>query len=292
MVRQEKTLLNATFAVAALVGFAIIAFVDPAGVAVVFFIPTGVVALYAMIVAGMLKSCDESALGEHYLDSVYFLGFLFTLISLAVMFARLQSGLARLTEGEQIMLVFHFVGVSVTTSIAGVLFRNMARGGYLRDHPERTGDLEKSYKLLKKIADEFSSSYSETFETLRLFLDERRDYTERLVSAEKQYVESIERCAEATAGFIETVASAESVTTGGVNEFSLALETNTDSLVRFNELTAQFALAAGRVASEAERLPMREVNDELASFGTGVGELNTVLESLISVLDHKVEKVR
>ncbi|TVR51259.1 MAG: hypothetical protein EA426_20125 [Spirochaetaceae bacterium] len=291
MVRQQKTFLNVVFAVAVLAGSGIIGFADHAVFGPVFFIPTAVVALYALIVAGTLTECDEYAAGEHYLDSIYFLGFLFTLIALAVMFYRLQAGMFGLGESEQIGLVFHHVGVSVTTSIAGVLFRNMARGGYLRDHPEREGELERSYGLLKKIADEFSSSYSETFETLRVFLDERSEYTGELVAAEKQYIDSIRRCATAAKRFETRLSGAESTIGDRSAEYGLALERNTDSLVRFNELTAQFALSAGRVSSEAERLPLREVNDELASFGTGVAELNTVLESLISILDHKVEKV-
>lgn len=285
MAESRGRSLNALFLLACAGGFALVFFDGRFAASVApeyrFFAPTVVVTLYALIVRLALRRCSDRSLAEHHVDSIYFLGFLLTLVALITLFSRLSGSSSGLDGRQEIDHAFYFVGISVSTSIAGVLFRNMARGSYLRRHPEDTDELSRSYELLKSTADGFNAKYRETFESVRLFLDERRENAAALAEGESRYRESLERFVTVTNQFSASLEAAEK-----------QLSARAETLESFNRLTGEIAASAGRIRSAADDLPLRELGEDLSRFGTGVRELDAVLDSLITLLEAKVERVR
>ncbi|TVQ34850.1 MAG: hypothetical protein EA384_17045 [Spirochaetaceae bacterium] len=297
MLRATKTVLNAAFLVFAVGGFALIFFsrelLQLVEMEVAFLAPTALVTAYALLVWRLLAHCYEQAFADHHLDSVYFLGFLFTLFSLVTLFRDLHSGLS-LQQGDgsaQVAGALYYVGISVSTSIAGVLFRNMARGAWLRDHPEDPDHLQKSYELLKSIADGFSANYRQTFEQIQLFLAERQQGLSVLTEREKEYLAALERFIGATNGFSSALDGSQREMGRRIEELAGALERQATTVAEFSNMTDAFSRSAARVHAQAERLPLEAVNEELQQFQRGVGELNEVLDSFISLLETRVERV-
>jgi len=142
-------------------GFAAIFFNDSINHELAIFIPTGLTVLYGLIMGKVLSTSYDTGKVDHHIDTIYFMGFLYTLMSLVTLFYKLNRVIG--FEGDQavISIIFTYLAISITTSIAGVIFRSLVRGHYLKSHPEDDADLEKSYELLKSIADSFSSGYQQ-----------------------------------------------------------------------------------------------------------------------------------
>ena len=291
MLRTTKTALNAAFVLFACAGFGLIFFDRLIEYRYIFFAPTALVMLYALLVHRLLGNCYEQPLADHHLDSIYFLGFLFTLFALITLFYRLQYGLQAGDGSVQVSRAFYYVGVSVSTSIAGVLLRNMARGAWLRDHPEESDQLEKSYQLLKSIADSFSANYRHTFQEIQLFLQERRESLSALSETEKRYLDSLERFIGATNAFSGGLEQSQQQLCARVSELQSALQQQSETVAGFARLGEAFTHASRQLHAEAERAPLAAVNGELERFHGGVAELNLVLDALISVLEARVERV-
>ncbi|TVR34681.1 MAG: hypothetical protein EA404_02120 [Spirochaetaceae bacterium] len=291
MLRTSKTVLNGAFLLFAVGGFALIFFDQQIDHQYLFFAPTALVMFYALLVHRLLANCYEQTLADHHIDSVYFLGFLFTLVSLITLFYRLQSGLNAADGSAQISQAFYYVGVSVSTSIAGVLFRNMARGAWLRDHPEDSDNLEKSYQLLKSIADSFSVNYRQTFEQIQLFLSERRESLSVLSDKETEYLAALERFIGATNGFSHGLDHSGRELSARLQQLSEQLALHGETVAGFTQLGAAFTQTAAQLHTQAERAPLAAINQELEQFHGGVGELNRVLDSVITLLEARVERV-
>jgi hypothetical protein len=165
MTRGTRGFLNFMFFIAALGGGALIVYSKELIPELATFGPSASVVLFALIVAVAQKAGADGEISDHYADSVYFLGFLFTLVSLATLFYRLGEGglggslaaealsdetldgsaIVTLLESQRMALstrmleeTFSLIGVAVTTSIAGVLMRNMVRSWFLKTIPGET----------------------------------------------------------------------------------------------------------------------------------------------------------
>ncbi len=288
----RKRALNGMFIITAAGGFGAIAASSEMAFDYAFFVPTGLVVLYAFLVGRLLDGCNEPNVADHHIDSIYFLGFLFTLVSLIVLFYELQGTVRRIDGPQHVEHAFFYLGIAVSTSIAGVLFRNITRGAYLKNHNDNQDALERNYELLKSLTDAYVTDYRETFSAIQTFLSERRETSELIAGKEREYLESLNRFVAATGTFSSSLASAESELTGRLKAFTGTAREHEAQLQGFNRLSGEIASAAERIHQEASALPLTELNEELRSFRTGVHELNSVLDSLITVLDHKVGAIR
>lgn len=292
MMKAGKTFLNMLFLVFSGAGFIFIFYGERFVPAAALLLPAGLVLVYALFVSLMLQGCGDRSFADHQVDSIYFLGFLYTLLSLITLFYRLYDGGSVSIEDEFARKTFLYAGISVTTSLAGVLFRNMARGNYLKHHPDSTDELERTYQVLRGMAENFTDSYRETLESIKMFLAEREENSKDLSRQEKRYQKSLEAFTDTADRMTRTLSEAEGAMSGGLEDFSGVLRDYTRGVKEFNSLSAGFSEALGRMRKDAQGAPFSAVTEELGRFGTGTRELNGVLDSLIDVLEVKVEKVR
>lgn len=255
------------------------------------FIPLALVAAYGLLVTALTAGVRREEPAEHYIDSIYFLGFLFTLFSLGALFYRLSHEELLLTGDAVFMTVLYYVGVSVTTSIAGVLFRTIVRGIVLSGSPEETEDVEKTYELLQSVAKEFSHNSKESFEAMRLFLQERSEGISLLEERERAYIESLEKLTETSRRFSESLSSAEGEVLQSIEGYSRALAGHREQVEEFARLGNELASCSERLHRETRELPLAGINSELREFKNGARELNTVIDSVVTLLERKVEKV-
>lgn len=266
VVRSGNSGLDLFFLLAGVSGFVSIFFSESAANNSVYFLPTGIILIYALVVAGTLVHCEDRTLAEHHIDTIYFLGFLFTLFSLVTLFFRLHNG--SLTGAELLARVVVYVGISVSTSIAGILFRSITRGTYLRRHPERSVD------------------------TIEAFLAERETTTRALGRKESQYLKALNRYVEATNTFSEGLKGSQAELAAQSEAVARVVQTQAGSLEAFCTATARISETVSAMERRTASLPLETVSRELETFQQGVRELNLVLDSLITVLESKVERVR
>lgn len=277
--------LNLLFAAVAVGGFVLIFWGEPIaahyGVATeaIFFAPMALVAAQALITALALRRTDDPVQADHHLDSIYFAGFLFTLISLVALFYQLRYGRSvhsGAAEAE-FMVAVHFVGISVSTSIAGVLGRNIARGYYLQQQPVHATTLEQEYRR--------------TFEAIRLFLTEREEHVATLAAKEGEYLTALERFGASTAAFATQLDSSRERIETSVDAYAGRVEAHAAGIARLNDLSSRYAQLLHQMAEGAQRLPYDAISAELERFGEGTRELNLVIDDLLVLLQHKVKKI-
>lgn len=249
-------------------------------------LPPLIVAGYSLVVYGSLRAARNEAALEHYADSIYFLGFMLTLVSLITLFYRFQldvvdvfgaaeSAVAAAAAEEGAVyggglsgLVlersFSHIGIAVSTSLAGVLFRNMVRGALLGAADQTD-------------ADEAAGS-EEDFALIR--------------QRETEYVQALEAFVSSTGAFSEGLAAQQQQLGQRLEEMATAVSRHEQVLSGYAELGRSLVQSAERVQELAEHTPLRRLNEELSEFSGGVKELNTVLDGVISILEQKVECVR
>jgi len=306
MIHKKSQFLNKMFLLFAVAGFLIIFNQEKMDKTASFLIPAGIVFIYALIVKLKLRIPDysvpeqfdkpsvppvEGDLAEHHTESIYFLGFLFTLISLAVLFYRFSTGFFALESVEQISQTFHFIGISVTTSIAGVLMRNLIRPGVLSQYSSDDESLEKSFEILKQIASDFSTGYKTTFENLETFLEERRNNSAVLDSKEKAYLAALDGFIEATRRFSTNLKDADNSLVNHVDYYMHTADLQSKSIAALNDASRDLADSTLRIRGNIEMIPMEDVADTIRTLGEETGELNTVIDSLLEIMDHKLERV-
>ena len=239
-------------------------------------LPPLLVGGYALIVYNLLRGTKDEAVLDHYSDSIYFLGFMLTLVSLVTLFYRLQFDLGDVVSmagsiddaggvsGLVIEQSLSHIGVAVSTSLAGVLLRNMVRGALLRLDAEGDG-----------------ASGASSEEELAL-----------VRQRETEYVQALEAFVSSTGAFSEGLAAQQEQLGRRLEEMSVAVSRHEEVLSGYAELGRSLVHSAERVQELADHTPLRQLNDELAEFYGGVRELNQVLDSVIGILEQKVECVR
>ena len=284
-----KGFLNLLFPLFAILGLGAVYYADEIAHPLSFLIPTALVCLYALLVAASVDRCRDASFAEHQIDSIYFLGFLYTLISLAVLFYEFNS--AGLNDDTALLSSVYYVGISVTTSVGGVLFRNMSRGRYLRRFPEDEPDLEKSYTLLKEIAENFSTSYGETFSSIKLYLDERLRTAASVESKEKEYINALAAFNRAIEGFAAGLDESKRSLMDESRAFSRELAAQREPFQKLTASALDFSLSTGRIRQELEAWPLAAVSSELSRLNAETGELDTVIDSLIRIMEQKLERI-
>ncbi|MCK5675324.1 MAG: hypothetical protein KAH95_18220 [Spirochaetales bacterium] len=298
MINKKSQFLNKMFLLFAATGFILIFNQEKLDAVVSFILPAGIVFLYGLIVKSKLKRIDSSVpepvegdLAEHHTESIYFMGFLFTLISLAVLFYRFSSGFFTLDSVDQISETFHYIGISVTTSIVGVLMRNIVRPGVLSQYNSDDDSLEKSFEILKEIASDFSTGYKTTFNNLETFLEERRNNAAVLDSKEKEYLVALDGFIESTRRFSSDLKDADNSLVNHVDYYMRTAELQSKSIHSLNDASRDLAESTLRIRNDIEMIPMVDVANNIRTLGEETGELNTVIDSLLEIMDHKLERV-
>lgn len=294
MLTATKSVLNVLFLVFSAAGFAVVFYNDRLPEDYAFLAPMVLVAVYGLVVSRALRDCHDQSLADHHTDSIYFLGFLYTLVSLVVMFYELQDGVSAgaSVAGERIVSdALYYVGISVSTSLAGVLLRNIARGAYLKHHPDDGDELARTYELLSATAERFATDYRASFDNLELFLKERAETTKAFEEAEKRYLSSLENFIQTTESFNHGLQAAQTQLAERVSDLGKTTEDYARGVSSLAGLTGDVEEASRRITSRVEALPLESAAEELERLRGGVKELNLVLDSLISILDRKVEKV-
>lgn len=291
MINKKSQFLNKIFLLFALAGFLIIFNQEKLNSIASFLLPAGIVLIYGLIVKSLSRNLNDFDLAEHHTESIYFLGFLFTLISLAVLFYRFSTGFFALESVEQISQTFHYIGISVTTSIVGVLMRNIVRPGVLSQYSSDDESLEKSFEILKQIASDFSTGYKTTFENLETFLEERRNNSAVLDSKEKEYLAALDGFVDATRRFSSNLKDADKSLVNHVDYYMKTAELQSNSIVALNEASNDLAASTLKIRSDIEMIPMEDVADNIRALGIETGELNTVIDSLLEIMEHKLERV-
>lgn len=294
MLTATKSFLNVLFLLFSAAGFAVVFYNDRLPEDYAFLAPMVLVAVYGLVVSRSLRDCYDASLADHHTDSIYFLGFLYTLVSLVVLFYELRGGVTAdaPAAGELILSeALYYIGISVSTSLAGVLFRNMARGAYLKHHPDEGDELERTYKLLAATAERFATDSRASFDNLEVFLKERAETTKAFEDAEKRYLSSLETFIATTESFNRGLHSAQAELAGRVSELGNTTEDYRQGLSRLATMTGDIEETTRRVTTRADELPLETTSAELERLRGGVRDLNLVLDSLISILDTKVEKV-
>lgn len=239
-------------------------------------LPPLLVGVYALITYSCLRGGHGGDALDHFSDSIYFLGFMLTLVSLITLFYRLQFDLGDVLgtagalddaggiSGLVIERSFSHIGVAVSTSLAGVLLRNMVRGALLEPDTE--------------VADASGASSEEELALVR--------------QRETEYVQALEAFVSSTGAFSEGLAAQQEQLGRRLEEMSVAVSRHEEVLSGYAELGRSLVHSAERVQELADHTPLRQLNEELAEFYGGVRELNQVLDSVIGILEQKVECVR
>jgi hypothetical protein len=92
---------------------------------------------------------------------------------------------------------FSLIGVAVTTSIAGVLMRNMVRSWFLKNHSGGNGDMEQAVAELKKrFAEGMSGGFADSMQAIGDYFEERKDLAGQIKRKEKAYLSGLENFTE------------------------------------------------------------------------------------------------
>ena len=173
MNKSCQSFLNSLFPLFAL-GGGLLIYRQEAGISPeLLLFPTGLVILYALLIQSGMKKASPGQ-GAYYSDSIYFMGFLYTLMALVTLFLRLGTLIPVGKDPSEDL--FGLIGISVSTSVAGVLFRNMSRASYLKNHPDKENDLAASTARLAEIASSLVRDSEETTSAIRDFLKERENH--------------------------------------------------------------------------------------------------------------------
>jgi hypothetical protein len=292
---SQKTLLNLLFLAAAGGGFIGI-FGDTAlSLRGELLAIVGLIVVYGLLVSAMLRGCRDRSLAEHHLDAIYFLGFIFTLAALVALFMRVTGGSfeaqGEVLSEEVLGTALHYIGISVTSSLAGILMRNLARGHYLKTHPEEDDTLAETYALLHRTVAQFSEASRQSFEKLDLFLAERSETMSSMTEKEQRYLAGLEAFTEATERFAGGLTRSEAELSARVADLRNSVDGYQRYLSRFAEVTDTLARSSDAARERMDALPIEAAGAELERFRSGVQDLNKVLDSLIELLERKVQRV-
>lgn len=254
-------------------------------------VPVALVVLYGLFTHWAIGGIQEAETVRHRIESVYFLGFFMTLMAMFVMFYQLSTtGLDSLLD-EGLKGVFLYIGISVVSTMAGVLARNMLSGRHILRLQDPEQGLEDSYQLLNEIAHGFTRNYSQTFESIREFLDERRSNTTIFNHREKEFLSALGDLAAT----LHKVSADIRQTDGELRSTALALgntmatyERGSRAVVAASEDLASYLSTTRR---NLEDVPFQTINRNLSDFARQTSELKEVIDSAIVILDQKLQRV-
>ena len=93
------------------------------------------------------------------------------------------------------------------------------------------------------------------------------------------------------AGFEARLTEQADTVAGHNTALAAALEDQSRTARSLAESTRDFAAGLGRLRQDADRIPLEETARQLGDLNRETGELNAVVDSVIDLLDRKLEKV-
>ncbi|MDF1569515.1 MAG: hypothetical protein RQ801_07475 [Spirochaetaceae bacterium] len=320
MTRGTRGFLNFMFFVAAIAGGALIVYSKELMPEVAAFGPSAAVVMFALIVAVAQKAGADGEISDHYADSVYFLGFLFTLVSLATLFYRLGEGglggsltaetlgdealedgsaVLTLLESQRMALstrmleeTFSLIGVAVTTSIAGVLMRNMVRSWFLKNHAGGSGDMEQAVVELKKIAEGMSGGFADSMQAIGDYFEERKDLAGQIRKKEKSYLSGLENFIESMDRFAGRLNEVEKNLAGSSEAMAANLKVQAQGISEADAGLRSMAAQLKSLKAESSEVNLKKTAEEVAAFNRETAEFTAVLDSLIDIVERKVDTLR
>jgi|GEM_PF-3201049 len=310
MTGGTKSFLNFLFFICAAGGSLSIFYSDLLVPEAALLLPVAAVVLFALVVAIAQKSGSDTDSAEHYAESIYFLGFLFTLVSLATLFYRMGTGglgsavendvvSQGLTASRQMLLsteiiedTFFCIGIAVSTSIAGVFLRNIVRSKFLRNYSGGTSDMESAVSHLQQIAEGMNGGFTDTMTAITAYFEQRKDLAGVMRKKEKAYVEGLESFTDAVNRFSRKLGEVEKDLLGSAESLGRHLEKQAEGIGAADESLQSFSDRLRSLKNDTDSLNLKETADQVASFSRETSELNAVLDSLIDIIEHKVDKLR
>jgi len=313
MTKGTKSFLNFLFFICAVGGGVSIFYSDLLISEYALLLPITAVVLFAFSVAIAQKAGTDAESAEHYAESIYFLGFLFTLVSLATLFYRMGAGglgsavpgisgeaaSAGLTASRQLLLsteilenTFSYIGIAVTTSVAGVLLRNIIRSKFLKNNPGGQGDFESAVLQLKLIAEGMNGGFSDTMSAIGSYFEERKDLAGVIKKKEKNYVEGLENFTVAVNSFSRRLGEVEKDLLGSAETLGRHLEKQAEGIAAVDGGLKSFSDRLHSLKNDTDAIDLKGTSEQLASFSRETGELNAVLDSLIDIIERKVDSLR
>ncbi|MBF9018476.1 MULTISPECIES: hypothetical protein [unclassified Oceanispirochaeta] len=248
--------------------------------------PTVLVVLYAFFLQLGLTKCPTGQ-AEYYSDSIYFLGFLYTLMALVTLFIKLNDSL-----GEDISTrIFGLVGVSVSTSIAGVLLRNMSRAAYMKNHPENEDDMADATARLAEIAASLSRDSAQTLTSIQDFLTERQNNLQIFGDKEERYLQALDRFSSVTDSFCTHLTRQGEALDESISHFTRGSGESLKTIEDMSSTVSTLSREMSRLNKEASSLDLEPLSDSMQILSRDTRELDGVIDSMIGILDQKMEKV-
>ena len=297
MKRSAKTFANFLFPLFALGGFFYIYWIDLTGLAeqeliLMMLVPTFLVGIYALLIFGLTNRSKDGEVADYYSESIYFLGFIYTLISLFVFAVKLIPDSEGTLPANALTFSFHYIGISVTTSMAGVLFRNMTKAAYLKKHPTDESDvISHVVTKLTEYSEVFAKTYSGVAEEINSFLKERKEEISLLSEKESKYVQSLATFNDAVDAFCRRLSEQGREIASTTNVFEQSIKGQESTLKTMSDIVSSLSNSVSTTSHQIENLNLGPLANDMSSLRVEISELDAVVESLIDIIQLKVEKL-
>lgn len=274
------------------------------------FLPTGVVIIYAFLIYYFIMGNDNSNLGEHYTETIYFLGFLFTLLAIfSLLYKYNFSELSNIDKNpQQLNEVINYVGIAVLTTIAGIVLRNIGKTIYLSKH-EGTGydELIKKMDEHKQYSQQFLDRYEEIFNFIKASFTERKKAIEELNEKEQQYLSNLEKLNETIDSFCtalnkggktysDSLNNQQNIIKGIVDSLKDAVNKQEESFKKSKKELSEFDKSVKEVADNLRGsinpIFLKNVSMTINTFNKEVSELEVVLNKFIEIIGKKVNDLK
>ncbi len=296
MTKKTKSPGNIFFLLFSAIGFITIFAMDiTSELNVIALVPTGLVVVYTLIISILIKKSENRELSEHYAETIYFLGFIYTLIAFFVLLYKLRSifTIEQSTISQyQFGFALLYIGIAVTTTIAGVLFRNIVKSSLLRQNAQDEDDfMLKKIEELKKYSEDFTNTYHGVFNDIKQFLNERREEVELLSRKENEYIKSLENFNNTVDRFCSRLSDQEKILSDTIGTMDSSLKRQEASFLKATSMMDDLSQAIGNVNSEVRSLSFKPISEDLHILKDEINELDVVLDSIIEIITTKIENL-
>jgi len=293
---------------------------------VAMFYPTIAVVIFAFFVMVTHKPSTDIEISEYYSESIYFLGFLFTLISLAALFYRLgndglgsilgpgteavveqgseaavvEEPISKTLKASEVMALsmqtiektFEYIGIAVTTSIAGVLMRNVVKARFIKNYVPESSDVEQSYGLLKEISTTLNSGFMDSVGAIGSYLEERKDLAGTIQKKEEEYIKSLESFNRSINEFTRNMDTSGANLSSSSSLMTGHLEKQITTITKTDAGLMGLMYKLEEIQKSLADLKINNVAESMGNLNTRTNEFNEVLDKLIEIVEKKVDLVR
>ena len=176
--------------------------------------------------------------------------------------------------------------------MAGVLLRNIVRSWFLKNNPGTNGDLESAVVQLKQIAEGMNGGFTDTMSAIGSYFEQRKDLAGVMKEKEKNYVEGLETFTDAVNRFSKRLGEVEKGLLGSAESLGLQLEKQAEGIGAVDDSLKSLSDRLRSLRNDTDTIDLKRTADRVASFSRETGELNAVLDSLIDIIENKVDSLR